>query len=378
MKKKGLIVATIVMVLVLAVSLTTATYAWFSSQAKATVENLAITTQPASGVQIAVYEGTGNSTKYFNGTISYFENGDDNTENLGNHWYGDADGFGMLLDFADIKIGTMVNAVTNNTKTGDHFYEKANVNVGDSVAGKYTISNDGKPSEATGNAVEGTTYYTRTECTAGNFYRPTGYNANIEPLGYYVAAPNTKDAGVGDDPGTWTSYYEIPLAMQAVKATNAIVCSIAIKNSAAPGTNLYPGMAAATRVRITAINSAGTAVGTSKVFQPFEGYKYSNGTMTVADNSKNTDGVLNFVVADGTIATTDVFKLLIEIWVEGTDTECHTGLTNVTNFDVDFSFDIYSAEDYEVGEDLTFAPTGGQETTYEYIAGVSQTVSAGA
>ena len=372
MKKKGLIVATIVMVLVLAVSLTTATYAWFSSQAVATVENLAISTNAASGVQIAVYEGTGNSTKYHNGMISYFEDTALNSENPGNHWDGDADGFGMLLDFADIEIGTMVNAVTNNTKAGEYVYSVASVATDtDLPVGTYfTISNDGKPSAATGKALAGTTYYTREECTAGNFYRPTGYDANIEPLGYVEANPNTKDGE-----GTWTSYYEIPLAMQAVQKTNAIVCSITIKNAAEPSSNLYPGMAAATRVRITAINSAGTVVGTPYVFQPFEGYKYSNGTMTVADGSKNTDGVLNFVVADGTIETTDVYKLLIEIWVEGTDSECHTGLTNVTNFDVDFGFDIYSKDGFVGGSDLPITPEGGSETTYEFIAGLSQTVS---
>ena len=45
MKKKGLIVATIVMVLVLAVSLTTATYAWFTTSASTSIDgfNLSVT-----------------------------------------------------------------------------------------------------------------------------------------------------------------------------------------------------------------------------------------------------------------------------------------------------------------------------------------------
>ena len=54
MKKKGLIISTVVMVVVLIASLTTATYAWFNAQAQATVDDLTITTKAADGLQIAM------------------------------------------------------------------------------------------------------------------------------------------------------------------------------------------------------------------------------------------------------------------------------------------------------------------------------------
>ena len=54
MKKKGLIVATIVMVLVLAVSLTTATYAWFTVSGAAEVETIGFKVGAASNLVIGV------------------------------------------------------------------------------------------------------------------------------------------------------------------------------------------------------------------------------------------------------------------------------------------------------------------------------------
>jgi hypothetical protein len=54
MKKKGLIVATIVMVLVLAVSLTTATYAWFTNEGSATVDAINFTVASAADIVIGV------------------------------------------------------------------------------------------------------------------------------------------------------------------------------------------------------------------------------------------------------------------------------------------------------------------------------------
>ena len=54
MKKKGLIVATIVMVLVLAVSLTTATYAWFTAANVTTVEKIAFSVGTGSDVSIGL------------------------------------------------------------------------------------------------------------------------------------------------------------------------------------------------------------------------------------------------------------------------------------------------------------------------------------
>ena len=54
MKKKGLIVATIVMVLVLAVSLTTATYAWFTTSNSTSIEGFSINVVAGNAINIGL------------------------------------------------------------------------------------------------------------------------------------------------------------------------------------------------------------------------------------------------------------------------------------------------------------------------------------
>ena len=71
MKKKGMILATIVMVVVLVASLTTATYAWFTSTATATISQMNVTTSAAKGLQIAaVTYDNNNAPTAYNGTLS--------------------------------------------------------------------------------------------------------------------------------------------------------------------------------------------------------------------------------------------------------------------------------------------------------------------
>ena len=75
MKKKGLIIATIVMVLVLAVSLTTATYAWFTVTNETTVEpiNFAVTSDAAVLIGLKIdntYNSAAKETDFVYGTTS--------------------------------------------------------------------------------------------------------------------------------------------------------------------------------------------------------------------------------------------------------------------------------------------------------------------
>ena len=61
MKKKGLIISTIVMVVVLIASLTTATYAWFNASAKTSVDQITLTIDANSAVAIGAHSGAGNT-----------------------------------------------------------------------------------------------------------------------------------------------------------------------------------------------------------------------------------------------------------------------------------------------------------------------------
>ena len=76
MKKKGLIIATIVMVLVLAVSLTTATYAWFTVANVTTIEGFNVSVVPGTDVNIGVkknntYEKNPNTGMFYYGEVEY-------------------------------------------------------------------------------------------------------------------------------------------------------------------------------------------------------------------------------------------------------------------------------------------------------------------
>ena len=74
MKKKGLIISTVVMVVILIASLTTATYAWFSSTAEARIAPIGMTANAAEGILIGVRADTTATTT----TRTDFVNGDVN------------------------------------------------------------------------------------------------------------------------------------------------------------------------------------------------------------------------------------------------------------------------------------------------------------
>ncbi len=90
MKKKGLIVSSIVMVVVLIASLTTATFAWFSASSSAKIENLQINTVTAAGLQIGTYNYTGGAGNYYSGAVSL---------NDAHKWTGDVQTVGNIVSF---------------------------------------------------------------------------------------------------------------------------------------------------------------------------------------------------------------------------------------------------------------------------------------
>ena len=122
MKKKGLIVATIVMVLVLAVSLTTATYAWFTNEGAATVEAISFGVEAASDLVIGVsktnaWVASPQWSSYVSDNTLYDPDGDPDK------WTGDTDGLGLAVN-TDLNIANMTKAVysfsgvTDDPKTG--------------------------------------------------------------------------------------------------------------------------------------------------------------------------------------------------------------------------------------------------------------------
>ena len=101
MKKKGLIVATIVMVLVLAVSLTTATYAWFSASVEAEVEELTLTVGQSPNLLIGV-----KSKAIGTETTGYPDYKAGTMTRSADTWLGsDALGTTAVIDFTDTLAG---------------------------------------------------------------------------------------------------------------------------------------------------------------------------------------------------------------------------------------------------------------------------------
>ena len=218
MKKRGLIVATIVMVLVLAVSLTTATYAWFSSQASATVDDLAITTKAADGLQIAM-----TNTKK---SIADLQSGELLYEN--SKWIGETSTWGSYLGFANIEQDEWPDAVTNNSagnainyntgtfkatadetaQTGKKYYlATSHTNLAAFATGVvyYELSGGTYSKTADETANSGKTYYTLSigafdktksleeivaQTSAAGFLKPTGYDSSITPTGFDTAKVN--------------------------------------------------------------------------------------------------------------------------------------------------------------------------------------------
>lgn len=118
MKNKGLIIMTLVMVLVLAVSLTTATYAWFSNEGSAKVTAIDFSVGNSSDIIIGVsatnaYKSTNVSqADFYSGSTSYDANG--------NSWTGDVNALGTEVN-TGLSLAGMDKAVysaTNVTLTG--------------------------------------------------------------------------------------------------------------------------------------------------------------------------------------------------------------------------------------------------------------------
>lgn len=93
MKKKGLIISTIVMMLVVVVAISTATYAWFQVSADAKISTLTVQTASSDGLQIAAMYDRGSGVAAASG---------DMTLNPGANktWDGSANDYGADLVFA--------------------------------------------------------------------------------------------------------------------------------------------------------------------------------------------------------------------------------------------------------------------------------------
>ena len=347
MKKKGLIISTVVMVVVLIASLTTATYAWFSNTAQVTVDNLSITTVSTEGLQIALKNTNGT---YASGSDLIYTDGS---------WQGSSDTWGSSLEFRDfVQGGDNNEGVVEFAGMEDAVTRVTNANTA------YLVDKSAENNTFTYSTYKGVTLYSNEECTTavwtangeesdwntavaeggaiaavtGSLYAkypvntflvPTGYDVAIQPTGYRPAQANI-------------DYAVLPIV---VRATSADVMQIFYQITVTPTLatiqqDYQPGMAAASRIIIN--EQADTETYKANV-KPYDDAKMTE-TMIVdkVSNEKYGDkGAYTYTgfIYNGYTAPTDgsgtatkvaagtgekVFYLLI--WIEGTDTEC----TNTT------------------------------------------------
>ena len=131
MKKKGLIVATIVMVLVLAVSLTTATYAWFTTTSVSTISSITIAT--ANGSDIAIGLKT-NGARDAGATAADFKSGtvqfNDKQIVSGDEAMGASIVTGINLSGLSVAVGTgVIDTETAANSTADSSWSTADGHV---------------------------------------------------------------------------------------------------------------------------------------------------------------------------------------------------------------------------------------------------------
>ena len=375
MKKKGLIISTVVMVVVLIASLTTATYAWFNAQAQATVDDLTITTNAATGLQIAMTKTEGSTEQIFSGELTY-ENG----------WAGAVNGWGNYLGFADIKVGELEHAVTVLEKnkevpifigykavsvsdlgtTVDFYEQKAVVDTTD-IRGKYEKNSSNifvVTSDA--NAQEGKTYYdivktdkavdssncsnflmvatvkktigTDSGYDAG-YYQAVAYDSKTQPIGYKKVEANQQ--------GT---YYYLTMAVTNVKHVAQLGFSVEVvpsgttnvaTNSGNVDATSNPGMAAASRIEVSVAKAVqeGQLAWEKNTLQPFEAWTLNTTTKNMTKGtSGNTSGKYTYALGSN-VAQDSVYFVTMKIWVEGTDNECNNITTGTAmQFKINFVF----------------------------------------
>ena len=338
MKKKGLIISTVVMVVVLIASLTTATYAWFSTQAQAEIKNISVTTAATEGLQIGVK--TTNTDEYGSGytygTITY-----NKEKNFGSDE--SYDGWGTLADFSNLKtsLGTMQDAVTLVEADEVTKYTNKVFKVADFAAGVYEINSSSEMVETTDQtATPGKTYYTKdTTFVAGDYLVPLAYDGNIKPTCYAKAVAN------GDGTDKSADYLVLPIGVRATMDVYAILCTITITPDMSQIANAQykPGMAAACYITLKDMGEDAKAPVTVKAYPTVtKGASASQG-----DGKDATSWQYSFVVlANKTTAIQALQNKDIEytIWIEGEDDMCDN-LTAGSGFGVDIAYKFEKSAD---------------------------------
>lgn len=322
MKKKSLLVATIVMVLVLAVSLTTATYAWFSATASATVESIRLEATAADGLIIGAL---GTTTAQASRQYTDYRYGDIVWD--GSKWNGDS------------YMGTKLNFQIQDPQDAT---QNIDMTIGASKAVSYTTT-----------SISGTGSASSVTIPANSWYKANGDasvldTTSIAPavvqqdyIDFDLAVTTSKVNSVSQ---AYMTLQIVPTAQAQIKMAAAIHFYLAIYDGttetvitdtiANGGMSAYPGKVQSNN--FTGNVTAGTYVGTAG--------------STPDDQHTVAVGDWYYIVPLYDSATQmtpfeDLIQVKLIVWIEGEDDACIIANAG-TGADVKIFFDYASEQTY--------------------------------
>ena len=293
MKKKGLIISTVVMVVILIASLTTATYAWFSSTVTASVGNIAVNVGATSSVQIGIYDSTKSDTT----AQANYRNGDVTYNPTTKTW-----------DNGAIGLGSSVN-------TGLTLAVNAAVGSGTEVDTKWVMDETYNPEN--------------TLCT--------GSGATFDEVKDKATPAIINGAkGTGDEVITNVDVVDLNLGIRAIaEDLKGTFCKITVTPN-----DLIMGMIAALRFEIT----VGSKTYGGDIF----------GTTSWSDNAQET--VFWFLIdeaaADANVTANTITNFQIRFFISGYDSDCCNDAIN-TSATIAMEFDGFTATAPEGSEGWT-------------------------
>lgn len=340
MKKKGLIISTVVMVVVLIASLTTATYAWFSSTAAARISSLDIKTTASEGLRIASVKagGSGNDT-YYSGTMNL--DGD-------NVWVGSASTYGESLDFSAAALASTYGC------SGDGKYLVTAANEDGVANATGAIDSKGKPVQVI-NASKNVHYFEldfavqiTESVTRGATLKLSSLNVianGAMGAASRIALYTSKAEGTEGQPGYAAQGKTSTAGLAADKLTNVLMAEPFANSKYSNGAWATTGSVVAPKVydkaEAAAIAYDAANVSTDITKDP---YNYIAGSAfykaTEGGDTETFTGIETNVLGEFTADANDAIYLRLVIWFEGEDAECisawaGTGITVNMEFGYD-------------------------------------------
>ena len=296
MKQKGLLIATIVMVLVLAVSLTTATYAWFSATASATVEVVRLEATAADGLIIGAL---GTTTTQASRAYTDYRYGDVVWD--GTKWGGES------------YMGTNLNFQIQGTESVE------NMVIGADKAVSYTTTQKTGTGSASGTTIPANSWY-KANGDAGTLDTTTLAVAEAQKdyIDFDLAVTTSKANSVKQ---AYMTLQITPTAAPQIKMAAAIHFYLAIYDGtdetvvtdtiANRGTSAYTGKVQSNNftdnvTKGTYISAAGTTVDTKHTTAIGDWYFV----------------VPLFNSATAMVPFEDLIQVKLIVWIEGTDDAC--------------------------------------------------------